>query len=95
VGVVSVVDVVPVVVVSSVEVVPVVVVSSVGRNDHNGNHTHGRNCVWNNIYGRNYNGRNDLHGKNYNDRDDNNHRCDNIIESGTKHHEPKPNLQDI
>jgi hypothetical protein len=46
------------------------------RNDHNGNHTHGRNCVWNNIYGRNYNGRNDLYGRNYNDRNDNNHRDD-------------------
>jgi hypothetical protein len=29
--------------------------------------THGRNCVWNNIYGRNYNNRNDIydtHGRN-------------------------------
>jgi hypothetical protein len=27
----------------------------------NGNHTHRRNCVWNNIYGRNYTNRNDIH----------------------------------
>jgi hypothetical protein len=35
-----------------------------GKNDHNGNHTHGRNCVWNNIYGRNCNNRNDIYDRN-------------------------------